>query len=105
ALAEGLGLAQHLTAVDQQILAGAGKAQVAPGAFEQRDAQLGLQIVDLTRERRLRNAHAGGGTRDVFGLGHGHEISQVSQLHSEELYLKGMKLARNYALDAGRRRA
>src|SRR6185312_4138597 len=40
-----------------------------------------LQVTDLAADARLRNVQLERRARDVFRLGHGHEVSQVTQFH------------------------
>ena len=70
--AGGFGL-QELTRSGQRYLPG--------GAGEQRGAQLGLQLPDRVRQRRLCDVQLLRGLSEVTGLGYGNEIPQVTKLH------------------------
>ena len=62
---------------------GARRGQVdAPSrAGEQGDAELGLELADLLRQRRLRHVEAFGGPAEVPLLGDGDEVAEVAQFH------------------------
>jgi len=50
-------------------------------AFEQGKSNFVFQIADLSAKRRLRDMQLQRCARDVFHLGHRHEIAQVPQFH------------------------
>ncbi|MGY3678202.1 hypothetical protein ACVWXU_001825 [Streptomyces sp. TE33382] len=66
----------------QQCLARVGEGDVAPCPAEQFGAQLVLQRPDLLGERRLRDMHRLGGAGEVPGLGDGHEIGELLEVHA-----------------------
>ena len=71
---------------------GVGRADPAPDAGEERDAELGLQPADLLRERRLGEQQPlGGGAERAFVQG-GEEVLQLLQRHGCDL--KGKAMAR-----------
>ena len=62
-------------------LAGRGQPCPAPGAFEDHHSQLLLELGNLLRQRRLRQAQLSGGPREVPVPGHGEETLKMTQLH------------------------
>jgi len=66
--------------VIEEHLARRGQLDAACAAGHEPGADLGLQLAQLTAERRLRRAQPPlGGDRDALLLGHGNEIAEVSQ--------------------------
>lgn len=72
---------QRLAGAHQQRLARLGQVHAAGAAAEQRRADLGLQLADLDRERRLRHAQPLGGLADAACLGDGDEIAEPTKIH------------------------
>ncbi|MDT4861995.1 hypothetical protein FQZ97_966250 [compost metagenome] len=72
---------EHAAGIFQQHLARPGELGAAPIALEQRGAEVGLQLPDGARQRRLLDMEPHRRTREVQFLGHCHETAQVSQLH------------------------
>src|SRR5689334_3997168 len=58
-----------------------GEHDAAAAALEQRLAELVLERLDLTAQRRLRDAESLGCARDVLLLRHGDEVLQLLQAH------------------------
>jgi hypothetical protein len=53
----------------------------APRAFEERDAELQLEVAHLPGQRRLRDAKPGRGARESPCLGNSDEVAQMAKLH------------------------
>src|SRR5438874_2648665 len=82
ALGDGPGTLQHL-------LAGGGEEALATDALEQRQADVGRELLDLRRHRRLRQVQLFGGTREGHVPGRRREHPQLPQrqvLHSPPAY-------------------
>ena len=62
-------------------LARVGQQHLPRVAFDQLDAELLLQLLDLGRQRRLAHEAGLGGLAEVAVLGHRDEILQVAQVH------------------------
>lgn len=62
----------------QQTQAGAGEADGLGLAYEQRQAQAFLQLLELVRQRRLRQVQALGGLHQAVGLAQGMKGFQVT---------------------------
>jgi len=71
--------------VFEEQLAGSTQSDTARQAVEQLEAQLGFQVLDLRRKRRLRDVQALCCAPVVLLLADGHEISQVPQFHIDIL--------------------
>lgn len=56
----------------------AGRARALAGAFQQLDAELLLQRLDLRGQRRLGDAEAGGGAAEMPFLGDGEEMAEAA---------------------------
>ena len=56
----------------------AGRARALAGAFQQLDAKLRFQRLDLRRQRRLRDAEPRGGAAEMPFLGHGQEMPKAA---------------------------
>ncbi len=78
-------VAQHLLGAPQERPARGGGVHAVPGAVEEPHAQLGLQVLDLLGQRRLRDAERGGGPAEVRVFGQGQRVAQVSKLHQPTL--------------------
>ncbi len=76
-----VGVAEQPPRLGQQRGAGGGQPDGAPGAAEERGAELGLEAPDLARQRRLRDVEPRGGAAEAQVFGHGHEVAKVAQLH------------------------
>src|SRR3979490_390443 len=74
ALGNGAGTLQHL-------LAGGREEGLATDAFEQRQADVGRELLDLRRDRRLRQVQLFGGAREVHVPGCRREHPQLPQRH------------------------
>ena len=98
--APGLALGQQLHAALQRVKvvqqSGCIGLQGAPGlgqrhafgvAFEQWQAYLGLQALDLLAQRGLGHAQRFGRTGHVAGLRHGQEVPQLAQIHQRGSWL------------------
>lgn len=65
-------------------LARVGGADATAAAVEQLDADDPLQLLDLLRQRRLRDVQLFGGAREVAVLGHRDQIAEVTQFRTHE---------------------
>jgi hypothetical protein len=65
--------AESIAAFRQQHLAVAGQNQPAPDTIEQRDAEIGFEILDLAGQRRLRDAELCRRFRNRAEIRDGHE--------------------------------
>src|SRR2546427_8905934 len=72
---------ERVAGLGQERLAGAGESDSAGESLEQRDPQLGLEIMDLLGEGGLGDVETPGGPGESEFLGDGDEIAQVAQLH------------------------
>jgi len=45
------------------------------------ETKLRLELPDLPAERRLRDVEHRRGPPDIFELGHGHEVAQLTKVH------------------------
>src|SRR5213593_535391 len=70
---------ERVAGLGQERLAGAGESDPAGESLEQRDPQLGLEIMDLLGEGGLRDVQAAGGAREPQLLSYGDEIAKVAQ--------------------------
>ena len=73
---------QQIRHLYQQRLAGFRQHCTTRSAHEQRSADVLLQRLNLTRQRRLRHVQALGRTREVTFLGHREEVAHLFQIHS-----------------------
>ena len=58
-------------------------------SVEQFDAQLGLELSDLLRQRRLGHVKPRGRPAEVTFLGDGDEVAEVAQIHMHSLLMSG----------------
>lgn len=58
-----------------------GEVDTASGAVQQLDAELGLELPDLLRERWLGHVQPLGGAAEVTLLRHRHEVPEMPQIH------------------------
>ncbi len=79
-LRQGIRRSQQAAHCRQQRQAGRGERHAAPGAGEQRHAQLPLQSLDGLRQRRLGHVQAGGGAAEVQLVGQRDELAPQPQL-------------------------
>ena len=77
----GVGVSQHSPGHRQQRLPGVGQRHVPPGPLEQGCTQLPFEGPHLLGKGRLGDPHLIGRPGEVPGVGHGHEIGQLLQLH------------------------
>ncbi len=77
----GVGVGQHPSGHRQQRLAGVGQRDVAPGPVEQGSAELSFERPHLLGQGRLCHPHLVGRPGEVPGVGHGHEVGELLQLH------------------------
>ena len=80
------GLEQHSARLVQECPSRRRQLHAAPGAVEQGDAKLPLEVADLLAQWRLRDVEARRRTAEVQLLGDGHEVPEVTKLHRIELY-------------------
>ena len=71
-----IGLFQQSTCVIEKDTSGVRQADRLRGALKQSEPGLIFEIANLPAKRRLRNVKLERGARDVFHLGHCHEIAQ-----------------------------
>ena len=84
---------ESIAAFGQQHLAVAGQDQPAPDAIEQRDAEIGFKILDLARQRGLRDAELCRRFRDRAEVRDGHERTQMPEVHVSASCRNGMKFS------------
>ena len=77
----GLDVAQHLTGRFDQRLAGGGEHDPPADPVEQRRAELGLELADRLRDRRLRHVLGLGGPGHAAAVDHREEEAQPPQIH------------------------
>jgi len=82
-VAERIRLRQQATPAPKEVLAFGRELNAASDAIEQANSKLGLEGVDLTGERRLRDAHPIGRAREGPSLGDCHEIPEVPQFYDD----------------------
>jgi hypothetical protein len=70
----------------KQLLAFAGQHQASANAIKQSDTELVFQILDLARERGLRDSEADSRLGDGALLGDSNERSQMAQVHGSQAY-------------------
>ncbi len=68
--------------------------------FEQNDAQLILQLLDLSAQRRLRDVQAFGGAGEIQGFPQHLEIAQVTQFHNGSFHTLRVLLETHSILEA-----
>jgi hypothetical protein len=78
---ESADLAEQATAVDQQVFAGPGELESATHSVEEPDTEFLFQIRDLSRQRRLRDMQALGGSRHGADFRDGHERTHMAEVH------------------------
>ena len=81
----GVELGEDVARPGDEQLAGAGERDLARRALDEREPDLGLQALDLLRERRLGDVLARRGAREVALVGEGDEIAQLAQFHTHSL--------------------
>ncbi len=74
-----LGLVQDAARLGQEGPAGRGESHRAVGPVEQLDAQVGLEQLDLSAQRRLCHVQAFRGTGEMQFFCDGHEARQLGQ--------------------------
>ena len=87
-------------AIAKQLLAFAGQHQPAADAIEQSDAELVFEVLDLARQRGLRDAQAEPSLGDGALLGDGDEGSQMAQVHGCKIMPVQHEVQSNNILDA-----
>src|SRR5678815_6154141 len=70
----------------QQQFTGGSQTNVPPDTIEQRKVQLSLELVDLVRERWLRDMEFCCGLREVGCLRDGQEVAQVAKFDHPEIH-------------------
>ena len=70
----------------KQLLAFAGQHQAPTNAIKQSNAEHVFQVLDLARERRLRDSKAHGRVGDRALIGDSNECSQMAQVHGSQVY-------------------
>jgi D-threo-aldose 1-dehydrogenase len=73
-------VAQQGACLGQEDAAVGGQPDALLAAFEEGQAQVLLQLGDLPAERRLGDVQLLGGAADVFGLGDGDEVAELTQV-------------------------
>jgi hypothetical protein len=84
-LSEHGGIRQELAAAPEQVFAFRRELDPSPDAVEQRNAQLGLQCMDLSRGGRLTQIEAPGCPVNSTGIHDGDEGTQVAQVHLKSM--------------------
>ena len=85
-LAERIDMGQYTASVSEELLAFGGQDEAAPDAVEQPKPQLLLEVHDLPRKSRLRDAQPQRRFRNRAQFRHGDERSQAPQVHNLEIY-------------------
>src|SRR6185503_15617386 len=80
-LGELLDVGEQVPTPEQEALARACHTNSAPRTLEKPDPQLPFEVVNLTPQRRLRDAQPGRRSGEGARLGDGDEITEVAQLH------------------------
>ena len=80
--AAAVGPREQLAGLLEQRRAGRSQRDTAPVAFEELDAQLGLERAHLLAHARLREMQSLGRAAEVQLLGHGDERAQMPELHA-----------------------
>jgi hypothetical protein len=70
-----------------EALAVVGQRQAPCGAMEQAHAELRLQVRDVARDRRFRQADGVGRTDKAAGIHHGDEAGQLLEVEHGRLFL------------------
>lgn len=91
-VAGGVGVREDAPGQRQERLTGVGQGDVPPRAQEEVGAQLPLQGPDLLGEGGLRHVHHLGGPGEVAGLGDGHEVVELLELHTGTLHPNSLRL-------------
>ena len=76
-----LQLGQHAARISQQVLACESEVYLPRLTVEQRQTNLGFQLLDLHRHRGRREVQLGRGAREIGVAGHRHEGTQLAQRH------------------------
>ena len=79
--APGLDVAQHLAGGLDERLAGGGEHHAPADAVEERGAELGLELADRLRHRRLRHVLGLGRARHAAVVDHREEQAEPSEIH------------------------
>ncbi len=84
--ADVVGLGQYRTGAGDDLGAGRGnRLKAAALAYEQQEAKLVLQLLELLGQAGLGGMHARGSQRDVqLGVGDGNQIAQLGQRHGRQ---------------------
>ena len=77
-----VGVGQDLPRLGQERRPGGGQRDVVGAAFQQPDAQLTLEPLDLLAQRGLHDVLPRGRAAEVQFLSQRHEIAQLTQLHA-----------------------
>src|SRR5262245_29850228 len=80
-LHERLGLCEDVAAPREQVLAGGRQLDATADTIEQTNAEFGLEILDLARERGLADVHAQRRLRDAAHPGDTHKVAQMPEFH------------------------
>ena len=72
-------------ACDEEGLAGGRQLDPPARPIEEREAELGLEGLDLPAQRRLRDVRRARGAPEMALLGDGDEVAQVPELHRPDL--------------------
>jgi hypothetical protein len=83
----GVHLCQHLAGTEQEPLPSGRELDPAGRPDQELDADLGLELLDLLRQRGLGDVEPLGRAAEVALLGHGDVVAQVTQLHWVRLSL------------------
>jgi hypothetical protein len=76
-----IGPGQHVSTPFQELLTFGGEPDSATDAVEEADAELGLEVADLSRERRLADVDPKRGLRHARRFGDADEVPEMPQLH------------------------
>ncbi len=78
-------LLQDAAGQRQDLGAALGQRYAPRLSLDQLHAQVVFQLLQLRRQRRLTDEGAFGGLAEVLGVGQGHEIPQVAQVHGRSI--------------------
>ena len=71
-----------------QVLALASDSHPTANAIEEPDAEVLLELANLPPEGGLAYPEPGGGLRESSGVGHGHEVAEVPEVHGAIIPLR-----------------
>ncbi len=91
ALLQPVDFAQNVLRALQQPLARCGQPDAAPDTIEQKKAQFALELLDLPRQRRLRDAQIVAGFAKILPPRGLDEIAELAQVHFDDADLRSIR--------------